>query len=550
MPAPVIWRWLAIAAVLISGLSGTALAAPTECGEGGTTSIARIRGLDGPPVAEGEAVTVEATVTASFPGDRGLNGFYLQSHQPVAGIFVYAPDLDARNAPRPGERWRIAAHTGRYREQIQLERLEARRLCGGGKARPAVLDPDRPEAYPGLRDRLVTIRGPLHVAEVYNLGRYGTLALARGGRPFHPNNGVQGGRRIDLLLDDGSYRRDPRPVPHTDAAGVRRAGDRIGPITGILAHAFGRWRIHPVKDPVFVAANPRPSAPAEHEGLRVLQLNLRNYFIDRDGRGPPTEVGFVRQRERLRQVIRRLDADLLVLHEIQNQPAAVEDLLTFLNAGQPPAKRYRQTLDARREAVIRSVLLYRPQQLVLVDSGRQMADVHPRDPVTGRFRTAAGERLRVVAAHFKSRGGCPDAGDIDQGAGCWAERRLRQSRRLIDWLDEMQPSEGGAAAPILVLADFNAYAQEAAITAWLDAGFVDLLAEALPPGERYTYNYRGLAGYLDHALATPSLMSRIDGVHVWHINADEPAYLDDEAAGIWRSSDHDPMVIDLDWSAP
>ena len=548
--APVVWRLLVIAAVLISAVSGIALAAPTTCDEAATTSIARIRGLDGTPVAEGEAVTVEATVTASFPGDRGLNGFYLQSRQPAAAIFVYAPDLDARNAPRPGERWRVEAHTGRYREQIQLERLESTRFCGTGEVRPAVLDPDRPDAYPGLRDRLVTIRGPLHVAEVYNLGRYGSLALARGGRPFHPNNGVEAGRRIDLLLDDGSYRRDPRPVPHTDAAGVRRAGDRVGPITGILAHAFGRWRIHPVTDPDFVAANPRPPAPPAHAGVRAMQLNLRNYFIDREGRGPPTEAGFARQRERLRQVIRRLDADLLVLHEIQNHPAAVEDLLTVLNAGQPPAKRYRQTLDARSKAAIRSVLLYRPQRLVRVNSGRQVADVHPRDPVTGRFRADSGEVLRVVAAHFKSRGGCPDTGDTDRGSGCWAERRLHQSRVLIDWLDETQPSEGGAAVPTLILADFNAYAREAAITAWRDAGFVDLLARELPPDQRYTYNYRGLAGYLDHALATPSLLSRLDGVHVWHINADEPAYLGREAAGIWRSSDHDPMVVDLDWSVP
>ncbi len=526
------------------------MAASMACGEPGTTSINRVRGLDGPPVAEGKPVVVEATVTASFPGDHGLDGFYLQSGQPAAGIFVYAPDIDAQDAPRPGERWRVEAYTGRYRGQIQLEMLESRRFCGAGEVHPAVLDPGSPDVHPGLRDRLVTIRGPLHVAEVYNLGRYGSLALARGGRPFHPNNGVNGGRRLDLLLDDGSYRRDPRPVPHTDPAGVRRAGDRVGDVTGILAHAFGRWRIHPVTEPEFAPGNPRPPAPPASTGLRALQLNLRNYFTDREGRGPSTEAGFSRQRERLRQVIRRLDADLLALHEIQNHPAAVDDLLALLNAGQPPAKHYRQTLAARSDAVIRSVLLYRPQRLTLADSDRHVASVHPRDPVTGRFRTESGGLLRIVAAHFKSRGGCPDAGDIDRGEGCWAERRLHQSRALMDWLAETQASEGGVAAPTLILADFNAYAQEAAITVWREAGFIDLLARAVPPDQRYTYNYRGLAGYLDHALATSSLLSRLDGVHVWHINADEPAYLAGEASDIWRSSDHDPMVIDLDWPVP
>lgn len=541
------WRLLVVTAAAAVGVSGVGMAAPTMCGAAGTTPIAEIRGTDGPPVAAGEAVVVEATVTASFPGDEGLDGFYLESRQPAAGVFVYAPDIDVRDAPRPGERWRIRAHTGRYREQIQLERLESRQYCGTGRIQPVVVDPLSPDAYAGLRDRLITVRGPLHVAEVYNLRRYGSLGLARGGRPFHPNNGVKGGRRLDLLLDDGSYRRDPRPVPHTDAAGVRRAGDRIAGVTGILAHAFGHWRIHPVTAPAFAAANPRPPAPPAHAGLRVMQLNLRNYFINRDGRGPPTVAGFNRQRESLRRVIRRLDADLLALHEIQNHPAAVEDLLTLLNAGQPPSKHYRQTLGVRSEAVIRSVLFYRPQRLTLVDGDRQGDAVHPRDPVVGWFQVSSGDVFRVVAAHFKSRGGCPDVGDIDRGAGCWATRRLGQSRALIDWLDETQASEGRTTAPTLVLADFNAYPREAAIAAWRDAGFVDLLAQALPPDQRYTYNYRGLAGYLDHALATPPLLARLDAVHVWHINADEPARQGRTAAGVWRSSDHDPMVIDLDW---
>ena len=71
---------------------------------------------------------------------------------------------------------------------------------------------------------------------------------------------------------------------------------------------------------------------------------------------------------------------------------------------------------------------------------------------------------------------------------------------------------------------------------------------------------RRAVGYLDHALASPSLVDQIAGVTEWHINADEPTgprlqhrlqvrlarstgfYAPDP----FRSSDHDPVLIGLD----
>ena len=42
----------------------------------------------------------------------------------------------------------------------------------------------------------------------------------------------------------------------------------------------------------------------------------------------------------------------------------------------------------------------------------------------------------------------------------------------------------------------------------------------------YSYVFDGQAGYLDHALANPSLLAQVTGVADWHINADEPDVLD------------------------
>ncbi len=536
--------WPQAALWLLLLASGAHAAVLGECGQAGTTELAVIRGLEQPPLDEGATVVVEATVTASFLGDDQLQGFYLEQPAPRAGVFVYAPALQTSHAPSAGERWRVRAKTGRYRRRIQLEWVEDLRYCGAAPLVPARFDPADTQSYAAYEDQLVTLTAPLMVADTYELGRYGSLRLANGGRAFVANNGVADGQLLPLRLDDGSYQRDPRPVPHLNDQGVRRAGDRLERVTGILTQAFGAWRIHPVSSPIFSNDNPRPSHPADKTGLRILQFNLRNYFIDLGQRGAANANALVRQQDRLRQLIRPLDADVLVLHEVQNSNAAVEDLLQLLNAGLPPAQRYQAALNERSPAAIRSVVLYRDHQLALQRTLRLVDEVHPRDPIVVEFKQPDGRRWSILAAHFKSRGGCPAAGDIDRGEGCWAQRREQQSQSLLNWLSGqlMLPTND---YPMLVLADLNAYAKEGAVQAWASAGFVDLIATEVPAAQRYTYIYRGQSGYLDHALIGPAMRDHVHSIALWPVNADEPAYLTEEGRGIWRISDHDPMIIDL-----
>jgi hypothetical protein len=538
------WRAAHALVAAMALAAGPVQGAVGQCDAAGTTSIAAVTGMAGEAIAEGESVVVEATVTASFLGRTRLDGFYLQGGNPPAGVFVYAPDFEPSAPPQRGERWRLRARTGRYRGRVQLEAIQGTRFCGNAPVAPVELDATRQDRLPALADRLVRLEGPLTVADVYDLGRYGSLGLAVGGRSFHPANGVNGGTRLAVLLDDGSYRRRPRPLPFVDNAGVRRAGDRVGNITGILTRAFGRWRIHPLDPPRFERRNPRPEPPAPGDGLRVAQWNLRNYFVDFDGRGARTPDALDRQRQRVRSVIRQLNADALVLHEVQNNARAVEDLLATVNRGLDEQARYRAVFRAGGEAVIRSVIFYRPNRLHALERRRAAAPIHPRPPLWVRFRRHGGDEFALLAAHFKSRGGCPEHGDQDHGQGCWAQRRHAQSRALLRWLDGLD-RQRESMPPTLVLADFNAYVRENAMRTWRDAGFVDLIAAHVPPQGRYTYNYRGQSGYIDHALAGGGLSERIQRVNIWHINADEPAYPHRRGAGIWRASDHDPVIVEL-----
>ena len=77
----------------------------------------------------------------------------------------------------------------------------------------------------------------------------------------------------------------------------------------------------------------------------------------------------------------------------------------------------------------------------------------------------------------------------------------------------------------------------------------------------YSYVFDGETGYLDHALTTSSMIGQVVGVAHWHINADEPSFLDYTLSfkqpactacepdlytpTPYRSSDHDPVVLGL-----
>ena len=69
----------------------------------------------------------------------------------------------------------------------------------------------------------------------------------------------------------------------------------------------------------------------------------------------------------------------------------------------------------------------------------------------------------------------------------------------------------------------------------------------------------GGAGNLDHAIADAALYPLVKKAFAWHINADEPTVLDYNeeykteeqiaafyADDAYRSSDHDPVIVDLD----
>ena len=121
----------------------------------------------------------------------------------------------------------------------------------------------------------------------------------------------------------------------------------------------------------------------------------------------------------------------------------------------------------------------------------------------------------------------------------------------------------------MFVGDLNSYAKEDPILAFEKAKYKVLLNDEKVGQGKNAYSYVfgvasdtngfGGAGNLDHAIADENLYAHVKRAFAWHINADEPTALDYNeefkspeqitafyADDAYRSSDHDPIIVDLD----
>jgi len=469
---------------------------------------------------------------------------------------------------------------------------------------------DSLERFEGM---LVRIGGTLTVQQNYFQARYGQLTVGAGGRHETPTNRYRPGTqqaveladlqaRSRLLLDDGSSLQNLNPTPYAYADGVPRAGDLVSNLVGVLdyglatstASGAGLYRLQPTEAPVFAVGNPRATTPPAVVGnVKLGSMNVLNFFTTfTDGttasgetsqgctlggatsasncRGANSLAEFVRQRAKIVVALAGLNADAVGLMEIQNNGnVAAQNLVDALNA-QVGAGTYAVVpapAQGTGDDAIRVAMIYKPSRLTLVGaSASDAAPVNNRPPLAQTFAAANGERFTLIVNHLKSKSSCPAAGDADaagntdagDGQGCWNALRVQQAQRLRTFVAQMQASS--ASSDVLLVGDFNAYAQEDPIYDLTSSGYIDQSGRFEQLG--YSYVFDGTAGRLDHAITTSTLSAKVTGTVHWHIDADESLAQDynlefkqpacatcasDPYDGTlpFRASDHDPVLVGL-----
>jgi len=569
--------------------TATPTSTPTgsSCPPATITLIGAVQGTGETSPKNGQTVTIRGVVIADFQGSSEMQGFFVQDagdSNPNSSDGIFIASTSPVNVGSPVQ---IKGKVTESFSRTQLINVQQVTLCGtpptitpAGVSLPVTTSTNL-EKYEGM---LVTFPQVLYVTETYDLGRYGELSLASE-RLWQPTNvTLPGAPAIALqaqndlkriLLDDGSTIQNPDPIEYPDpvltASNTLRAGDSVTGLTGAMDFAFSEYRIQPVSTPAWTHNNIRTSNPVVSGTLRIASFNVLNYFNGPTfptSRGASTPAEFTRQRDKIFNAILAMNADIIGLVEMENDGygpnSAIQDLVNGLNAVAPSGTSYdfidpgvsQVGTDEITVGIIYRVETVQPVGASAIKTNGAFANLN-RPPMAQTFlQISTGGQLTIAVNHFKSKGSeCPGDPDTGDGQGNCNQTRVNAANDLVSWL-ATDPT-GSGDPDFLITGDLNSYAMEDPINSIKSAGYTSLI-ETYQGFFTYSYVFMGQSGYLDHALATSSLLSQIVGAVEWHINADEPIVLDYnmefKTAGqiislyspdAYRSSDHDPVVIGL-----
>ncbi len=592
---------------LVAGLGGGLAAGPALAADA-THTIAEVQGTGSASPLSGQTVTVQGIVTGDYR-QGGYRGIVIQTQGTGGdtktagasdGIFVFLGN-NAVTLER-GDLVSVTGKVSEYFEQTQISVTSSAGVevltPGVGVPAPvtltdAVLGADREE----YENMLVAPTGTYRLTSSHELYNYGTLWLSAGedlavkstelARPGTDATAITADNAAHrILLDDGwsaqvTNASHPGEQPYFTQDEVVRNGDAVQfPTEGlILQYGFDKWRLQPVvpiddssdasHKPTFVSAGERPASPPSVGGdLTVATYNVLNYFTtlrseDSNARGAATPELFQIQRSKIIAGIQGLDADIVGLMEIENgirfgKPVdtAVADLVAGLNeAAGADVWAYVSTPAALQDPaitdVITTAIIYKKASVTPVgDSVTVPVDEtvwgNAREPIAQTFQ-AQGKTFSVIVNHLKSKSPpdktTPEPADEQ---GFFNADRVAQAQQVLQLASAVETASGSS--DMLLLGDFNAYAQEDPIRVFADAGWTDLVP-ALAPGQ-HTYTFNGELGSLDHILASPSFAESVSGAGVWSINSPEWGdraynYAATDAGTPFRSSDHDPALVGL-----
>lgn len=583
------------------------------------TTIPAIQGNGAASTFDGMIVTTVGVVTVDYQ-DGTFNGFYIQDATGDGdvttsdGIFVYEGSSTVDVSV--GDLLTVTGTVDEFHDFTEITGSIV--ISNGGSTTPIaptkimlpLASAATFEQYEGM---LIEFDQTLFVTEHYNMARYGEVLLSPNDRVFqftHVMSPTVAGytqhqadvARGTITLDDAISTQNPDPVVYPaptglGAANTLRGGDSTDNLVGALHYSFGQYKLQPADLsalPSFTVNNPRPAnLTTPTDNIAVAAFNALNFFttVDPGGntgcgpsgtsgcRGADNAAELTRQRDKLLAALLGMDADVIGLMEVENPDATIaasadpqlQSLVSGMNAvAGAGTYAFIETgsigTDAIRVAFLYNTTTITPTgAFAVLDSSVDATfnDTKNRPALAQTFIDASsGSSFTVVVNHLKSKGsdcsstGIPNDDDTTTGQGNCNITRTNAATAIANWMATDPTSSGNS--DILIIGDLNSYRMEDPITALKDAGYSDLGSSSSRAGEPYSYVFRGQWGYLDYAMASTSIQSKVTNTTVWHINADEPRALDYntefKSAGqvtgfyandTYRASDHDPIIVTL-----
>ena len=607
MPVPTTRRSRHAAAALAAGAltAGLLVAVPSTASAATPVPIATIQGT-GPlsPYVGQVVTTTPSVVTAAYP-TGGLKGFVIQT--PGTGgkkrslkkasdaVFVYADQAPVD--VKVGDLVTVSGTVEEFRTGSGDAADTLTEIAGDVSVTKSDASYKKVKPVSGLSwastyERRENLESMLFsdtekwtVNDTFDLGTYGELGLATGGRLVQPTDKATFGSKAALkqearnaerrvVLSDGSSTVfDKAGSPGTPPFITRKTDVKVGDTARLTEPVVvdwrnGAWTFTPTRptaagDEVATIKDRDPEDVPKVKGdVSVASFNVLNYFttlgattkgcepnpVSTDGtpstvrtgcdaRGAWDAADLDRQQTKIVKAITALDASVTGLMEIENSARLGEDkdeatktLVAALNKAAGRAKwAYVPSSDQLQpvedQDVITNALIFQPDEVVW--AGKSYAD--------GKDSTDAGPfgnaRTPIAAAFTPVGGGAP----------------------MLVAVNHFKSKSASGATGANVDSGQGAYnadrvAQANALLGWLPDVQKDARTDAVAlvgdfnsythedPLENlydagftnaakqkdYSYNFDGLSGSLDHVLLNPAADKRLTGSGVWNINSVEP----------------------------
>ena len=282
----------------------------------------------------------------------------------------------------------------------------------------------------------------------------------------------------------------------------------------------------------------------------VCCMNLEYYLVENwgTGYGPDNASDHQKQRTKVSKALAKINADLYGFVEIEQGQSALAEIAADLSKNTGRTFKYINDGGSPDGSYTKAGFVYCSDVLEPYGELRENnTGVKKRKKTQAFVEKATGAKFLFSVNHFKAKSGNGTGNNADKGdgQGSYNYARVQEAQSVLaNYTNDCAYYYDN---DILIMGDLNAYAMEDPITELKKGGMTDL-HRAFHADSSYSYTYHGQLGYLDHALCNATMLPQVTGMVAYHINSDESDdYTYDKSSDqtMFRSSDHDPIIVGL-----
>ena len=269
--------------------------------------------------------------------------------------------------------------------------------------------------------------------------------------------------------------------------------------------------------------------------LLVCGFNVENYFMTWGSMGADSYVEHQAQRAKVHKALKRINADIYGLVELQLGDEAITEIVNDLNNALPD-RNYAFFHDSETGTSQKVDFVYDKNTVEPINTPAESDEETQNRKKMICFREKeTGEKFIYSINHFKSM----NTGD--------EERRIKEARAVVSLYNNYRKNNHIREKDVLFMGDMNCYAFTKPIKIFIENGMIDL-HRAFHGDSSYSYMYGGMASYIDHAISNGTMFRQVTGMSGFHINSDEDDkynYQRSSDETMFRCSDHDPVLVGL-----